>query len=81
MLQTRYSAILQLLITVSAVVLVKPLMLGLCCRAIPKPLGIMAGTIPCPECKGRPKVHLYGANLEDVLNLALPWDFKVGLCC
>lgn len=46
-------------------------------KAIPKPLGIMAGTIPCPECKGRPKVHLYGANLEDVLNLALPWDFKV----
>lgn len=50
---------------------------ALCYRPIPKPLGIMAGTVPCPECWGNPKVHLYGANLEDVLNLSLPWDFKV----
>lgn len=46
-------------------------------RMVPRPLGILAGTIPCAECGGNPKVHLVSANLENVLNLALPWDFKV----
>ena len=44
---------------------------------VPEPLGILAGTVPCPECGGDPKVRLHVANLENVLNLALPWDFKV----
>ncbi len=47
------------------------------CRMVPRPLGILAGTVPCAECGGNPKVHLVSANLENVLNLALPWDFKV----
>ena len=46
-------------------------------RMVPRPLGILAGTVPCAECGGNPKVHLVSANLENVLNLALPWDFKV----
>ncbi len=49
------------------------------CRMVPRPLGILAGTVPCAECGGKPKVHLNSANLENVLNLALPWDFKVSL--
>ena len=47
------------------------------CRPLPKPLGILAGTVPCPECAGKPTVYLHGPNLEEVLNLALPWDFQV----
>ncbi|DBA92440.1 hypothetical protein WJX77_000486 [Trebouxia sp. C0004] len=46
-------------------------------KMVPRPLGILAGTVPCAECGGNPKVHLVAANLENVLNLALPWDFKV----
>lgn len=46
---------------------------------VPEPLGILAGTVPCQECGGDPKVRLHVANLENVLNLALPWDFKVTL--
>lgn len=47
------------------------------CRPLPKPLSILAGTVPCPECAGKPTVYLHGPNLEEVLNLALPWDFQV----
>ena len=46
---------------------------------VPRPLGILAGTVPCQECGGNPKVRLHRANLENVLNLALPWDFKVDI--
>lgn len=46
-------------------------------KPLPKPLGILAGTVPCPECAGKPTVYLHGPNLEEVLNLALPWDFQV----
>lgn len=52
----------------------------LLCRMVPRPLGILAGTVPCAECGGNPKVHLVSANLENVLNLALPWDCKVSFC-
>ena len=44
---------------------------------VPRPLGILAGTVPCAECGGNPKINLSAANLENVLNMALPWDFKV----
>ena len=53
------------------------LLSSLLCRMVPRPLGILAGTVPCAECGGNPKVHLVSANLENVLNLALPWDSKV----
>ena len=33
--------------------------------------------MPCAECGGNPKINLSVANLENVLNMALPWDFKV----
>lgn len=46
-------------------------------KMVPRPLGILAGTVPCGECGGDPKVHLHAANLENVLNMALPWDFKI----
>ena len=48
---------------------------------VPRSLGILAGTVPCQECGGNPKVRLHVANLENVLNLAHSWDFKVGSCC
>lgn len=57
------------------------------CRMVPRSLGILAGTVPCEECGGNPKVRLHVANLENVLNLGYSWDFKVGyrawfcLCC
>lgn len=45
---------------------------------VPRSLGILAGTVPCEECGGNPKVRLHVANLENVLNLGYSWDFKVG---
>ena len=48
---------------------------------VPRSLGILAGTVPCQECGGNPKVRLHVANLENVLNLAHSWDFKVGCFC
>lgn len=57
-----------------------PLQSSLLFRMVPRPLGILAGTVPCAECGGNPKVNLVSANLENVLNLALPWDFKVSFC-
>jgi len=46
-------------------------------RMVPRPLGILAGTVPCQECGGNPRVSLHVANVEHVLNLAHSWDFKV----
>lgn len=46
-------------------------------KMVPRSLGILAGTVPCEECGGNPKVRLHVANLENVLNLGYSWDFKV----
>lgn len=45
----------------------------------PRPfdLGAKAGTVPCPECDGHPKVHRLTPDFAKAFGLQAPWDFNI----
>lgn len=51
---------------------------ALAAKRRPNPFRCWAGTQPCPECQGNPRVVRHTPNFERFFNLQLPWDFKVG---
>lgn len=45
----------------------------------PKPfeLGALAGTVPCPQCHGQPRIRRLTPDFAKALDLGEKWDFKL----
>lgn len=48
-------------------------------NAFPRPfdLGALAGTVPCPQCNGHPKVRRLTPNFAKAFGLDETWDFTI----